>query len=110
VPAIKQQSIDVLAALTRMNPQQITDIHIPSAWEGKGNYFYHCARCAFVNPLDVTAPIWRWEWLDQNLSACPTHSDEFQALQSRRVLACRNFNELLQLVIRHERELRNEIR
>lgn len=58
---IKQRSVDALAALTRMDPQQITDIHLPLAWEGKRNYFYYCVRCAFVNSLDVTAPIWRWE-------------------------------------------------
>jgi hypothetical protein len=40
MPAIKQRSVDALAALTRMSPQQISDIHIPSAWEGKRNYFY----------------------------------------------------------------------
>ena len=62
-----------------------------------------------LNPLDVAAPIWRWEWLDQNLSACPTHGDdEFRTLPNGRVLACRNFDQLLKLVSRHEQKLRNE--
>ena len=107
--ALRKRSVDVFAALTRMSPQRITDMHVPSAWEGKRKHFCYCARCMFLNPMDVTVPIWRWEWLDRNLSGCATHGDAFQTLSCGRVLACRNFGQLFQIVCRQERELRNEI-
>ena len=89
--------------------QGISDIHIPSPWKGRRKHFCWCARCVFLNPLDVTAPIWRWDWLDRNLSACPIHGDAFRALSSGRVLARGNFDQLLLLVSRQEQKLHNEI-
>ncbi|MDM0118076.1 hypothetical protein QTI66_39065 [Variovorax sp. J22R133] len=59
-----------------------------------------------MNPLDVAAPIWRREWLDQNLTACTVHGDKFQRLSAGRVLACTNLDKLLALVSRNEREIR----
>lgn len=109
MPALQKHAIDELAALTRMSRKQTKDIRAAPGWTGKRKHFCYCARCVFLNPLDVTAPIWRWEWLDPNLSACPTHGDAFRTLSSSRVLACRNFDQLLQLVSRQEQKLRNEI-
>ena len=109
MPALQKRSVDAFAALTRMNPQQIADMHAPSAWEGKTKHFCCCARCVDLNSLDVRAPIGQWEWLDQNQSDCPTSGDAFQTLSSGRTLAYGNFHQLLQTVRRHERELRNEI-
>ena len=106
MPALSNQSIDVLAALTRISMEQIMAIHVPLPSTGKRAHFCYCARCVFLNPLDVTAPIWRWEWLDDTLSACPVHKDEFTTLPCSRVHACGNLTQLLQLVSRHERELR----
>lgn len=109
MPALKKRSVDALAMLTRMSSKRIAEIRAAPNWTGRRNRFCYCARCVFLNPLDVTAPIWRWEWLDPNLSACPTHGEAFRTLSSGRILACRNFDQLLQLVSKHERKLRNEI-
>ena len=106
MPALRSQSIDVLGALTRISRERIMAIHVPLPLTSKRTHFCYCARCVFLNPLDVTEPIWRWEWLDPNLSACPQHSEEFATVPSSRVLACGNLAQLLQLVSRHERDLR----
>ena len=109
IPALQTQSVNTLAALMRMSRERIT--HVPAAptWTGKRNHFCYCAQCVFLNPLDVTAPIWRRDWLDQNLSACPMHGVNFRTVSSARVIACKNLNELIQLVSRQERNLRNQI-
>lgn len=109
MPTLQKRSADALAVLTRMSRKQIQAIRAAPAWSGQRKHFCYCARCVFLNPLDVTAPIWRREWLEQNLSACPTHGDEYRTITSGRLLACRNLDQLLQLVSRQERNLRNEI-
>ncbi len=45
--------------------------------------------------------------LDPSLSACPRHGDEFRTLHSGSVFACKNMDQLLALVSRQERNLRN---
>lgn len=106
MPALEDQAADVLAALTRISREQIMLIHAPLPSTSKRTRFCYCARCVFLNPLDVAAPIWRWEWLDETLSACPVHDAEFTTLPSGRVLACGNLTHLMQLVSRNERYLR----
>ena len=108
MPALQKRSVDALAVLTRMSRKRIMDIGAAPTETGRRNLFCYCARCVFLHPLDVTAPIWRREWLDPNLSACPTHGEDFRTLSSSRIRACRNFDQLLQLVSKHERKLRNE--
>jgi len=103
---LKPQVVGRLAALTRISAERILDIPVAPHWEGPRSHYCYCARCVFLNPLDVAAPIWRREWLDQNMSACPTHGDEFQTLRASRVLACKNLDMLLVLASRHEHDLR----
>jgi hypothetical protein len=104
--ALSDQSVGALAAITRIGEEQIMAIHAPLPSTSKRAHICYCARCVFLNPSDVTAPIWRWEWLDETLSACSVHDEGFTSLPSGRVLACGNLTHLMQLVSRHERELR----
>jgi hypothetical protein len=107
LPGLPTHTIARLAALTRISVQQISSIPVPPPCKGPRKHFCYCARCVFLNPLDVAAPIWRREWLDRNLSACPTHGDEFKTLRAARVVACENLDKLLALVSRHERSQRS---
>lgn len=93
MPELLPHTAERLAMLTRISTGRIREIRVPPPWEGPRTHFRYCARCVFLNPLDVTAPIWRLEWLDQNLPACPIHKDEFQTLRAARVLACTNFEQ-----------------
>lgn len=108
MPALGEPSASVLAAITRISREQIMAIHAPPQSSHKRSHFCYCARCVFLNPVDVAAPIWRWEWLDETLSTCPLHKDEFTTLPCCRVRACGNLMQLLQLVSRNERDLHHE--
>ena len=98
-PTLSMQSVDVLAAILRISREQIMAIHAPLPSTNKRAHFCYCARCMFLNPLDVAAPIWRWEWLNETLSACSVHNEGFMSLPSGRVLACGNLTQLLRLVM-----------
>ena len=100
------RSIAVLAQLTRISCKRIKGIAVPTTVAHTRTHFRYCPRCAFVNPLDVTAPIWRREWLDPAVVACPTHASAFSTLSPRTAMACENLDQLLKLVSRHE-QLRN---
>jgi TniQ len=106
MPKLQHQMVGRLAALTRISTQAINDIRVPLHWDGPRAHFCYCARCVFLNPLDVTAPIWRREWLDQSQPGCSVHGDEFRTLPASRVLACTNLDELLAVVSRQERDIR----
>jgi hypothetical protein len=93
LPRLPARTIERLAALTRISVQQIKNIPVPPPWKRPRKHFCYCARCVFLNPLDVAAPIWRREWLDQTL-------------RPSRVVSCENLDNLLALVSRHERSQR----
>ena len=56
-PTLSMQSVDVLAAILRISREQIMAIHAPLPSTNKRAHFCYCARCMFLNPLDVAAPI-----------------------------------------------------
>ena len=58
MPPLRSQSVDVLGALTRISRERIMAIHVPLPLTSKRTHFCYCARCVFLNPLDVTEPIW----------------------------------------------------
>jgi hypothetical protein len=96
------RSIAALAQLTRISRKRIKSIAVPAPAVNVQPQFRYCARCAFVNPLDVTAPIWRREWFDPAMPMCPTHVSAFSTLSPRLAMACENLDQLLSLVSRHE--------
>jgi hypothetical protein len=51
MPAIQNHSVDVLAAITRIERERIMEIHVPQISTIKRNDFCYCARCVFLNPL-----------------------------------------------------------
>jgi hypothetical protein len=104
---LPQQSVDCLVALTRISSQQIKHIAVPALQAERESLFRYCPRCVFLNPLDVAAPIWRYEWLDPAVVACPVHAVAFNTLRPRAALACKNLDQLLKLVSRRQQQLRD---
>lgn len=94
--------------LMRMDPKDIQAIPAPPPWTGPRKTLRYCPHCVFVNELDVTAPIWRRDWLDQTLTQCPTDHSTYRTVPSVAALACRNLDQLIALVGCYERVLRND--
>jgi hypothetical protein len=95
-------TLEGLMGLMRMSQEEIQAIRRPPARIGPRRAFYYCPRCIFVNEADVTAPIWRQEWLDQRLTSCQAHGRAFRALKPGRVLACKNLEQLIALASESE--------
>ena len=62
-----------LAWLARLDEETLHQIQTPAAWVIKRHAFPYCAHCLFVNPVDVTAPRWKREWLDPAAVWCDAH-------------------------------------
>lgn len=91
-----------------MDEKDIQAIPTPPPWTGARKTLRYCPRCVFVNDLDVTAPIWRRDWLDQEMTHCPADHSPFRTVPAIAALACRNLDQLITLVGRHERQLRED--
>lgn len=105
--ALPKRSVNVLAALTRLHDKQLQHLAIPALHTESKPLFRYCPRCVFLNPLEVAAPIWRCEWLDPTVVACPAHVIAFNTLHYRAAMACKNLDQLLRLVSRREQQLRD---
>ena len=104
--ALPNQSVDCLVALTRISRRKIEGIAVPGPQADGEPLFRYCPRCVFLNPLDVAAPIWRREWLDPAVPACPVHAIALNALRPPAAMACQTLDQPLRLVSRRELQLR----
>ena len=105
---LSSETLRRLSALMRMDEKDIQAIPAPPHWIGSRKTLRYCPRCVFVNEEDVTAPIWRREWLDQELTHCSADHSPFRSVPAIAALACRNLDQLIALVGRYERLLRAE--
>ena len=103
------EALTRLSSLMRMNRDDIGAIAVPPAVAGVRKSLWYCPRCVFVNVVDVTAPIWRRDWFDPEMTHCPADGWAFRAIPSGAALACRNLDQLIALVGRYERRLRDEV-
>ena len=63
-----------LARLCRMPSDEIRRLQPKEAGNLCTRFFY-CHKCLYLNPIDVTAPYWKAQWLFESLSPCPRHPD-----------------------------------
>lgn len=62
----------------------------------------YCARCLFLNPLDVAAPRWKRVWLDPEATACEVHGAPLASIASSSLRRCKNFDQILKVIGRTE--------
>lgn len=104
ISAVSHSTISRLAALARVDPELLRQMQPQRAWPGFRSRLSYCARCLFLNPVDITSPRWLRAWLDGGLNVCQTHDVALRGLPVSSIHACRNFNGLLRLVSRRERD------
>ena len=95
-----------LARLARLNEARLRRIQTPDAWMVERRSLAYCAHCLFVNPIDVTAPRWKREWLDPKATQCQVHGSLLAVVAPGRVRHCKNFDHTLKVIGRIEHERR----
>ena len=72
LPRPRRDDIDRLAKLCRIEPATL--LRLDHAYpEDPGATFLYCHTCLFLNPLDVTAPYWKAQWLRGAALPCQKH-------------------------------------
>lgn len=66
----------------------------------------YCRACLFLNPLDVTSPCWKQEWLAPSARCCAIHAQPLTRLSITSLRTCGNFDMLLRVISRRERHRR----
>jgi hypothetical protein len=93
-----------LARLARLEERKLREIQTPAAWAAPRRRHAYCARCLFVNPVDVTAPRWKRVWLNLEVTCCDVHGKPLASIESSRLRRCKNFDQTLRVVGRLELE------
>lgn len=102
-------TIDRLARLARVDPESLYAMQGPAGPEQSTQLAY-CPSCLFLNPLDITAPCWRQEWFAAPSSGCAIHAQPWSNLSITSLRECDNFDKLLRVISRHERQRRAQRR
>ena len=104
VSSFADATLDKLAALARLNVAELKALQWPlvatPAQRGR-RQLACCPSCLFLNPLDVTAPCWKREWLVSVMSTCPIHLRPMQNVSSLSLRKCGNFDHVLKAVSGH---------
>lgn len=91
-----------LAVLARLNTADLAALQRPHEGAEFRRQLAYCPTCVFLNPIDVTAPCWRREWLDPAATCCRVHAWPLQGISTPCVQACGNFDGLLKAISRLE--------
>jgi hypothetical protein len=101
ISSFADATLDKLAALARLNVAELKALQWPlvaTPTHGGRRQLVYCPSCLFVNPLDVTAPCWKREWLVSVMSTCPIHLGPMQKVSSLSLRKCGNFDQVLKAV------------
>jgi len=97
-PLVPDSTVSQLARLARLDEGRLHEIQTPTVWAASRRAQGYCARCLFVNPVDVTAPRWKREWLDPQATSCDVHGTPLSFIASSTLRSCRNFDQTLKVV------------
>ncbi len=106
VGRIGQATIKRLTALARVDAAALDAMQEWRPVSTQQPHLAYCQSCLFLNPLDVTSPIWRREWLDSKTTACDIHDGPLKQLPITSLRQCDNFDHLLRVISRRERKRR----
>lgn len=106
VSRLGEAAVGRLARLARVDPASLDAMQGPPAWSGQAPRLAYCPSCLFLNPLDVTSPCWKREWLVPCASGCAIHARPLSRMSMTSLRTCDNFDKLLRLVSRRERHRR----
>lgn len=99
-------TIDRLSKLARVDPTSLDAMQGLPAGPRPSTQLAYCPSCLFLNPLDVTSPCWKHEWLAPSASGCDVHAQPLTRLSITALRTCDNFDKLLRLISRRERRRR----
>ena len=106
VTQIGGATIEKLAALAHVDAAVLDEMQLPQATWVQPRQLFYCQVCIFLNPLDVTSPCWKLEWLDPSATGCAIHALPLRRLSISSLRSCGNFDKLLRLISSRERERR----
>ena len=99
-----------LATLARVDVGRLAAIEPPSAWVRDPDRLPYCFACLMLNPMDVSAPRWKHEWLAPGTEWCRLHMQPLQSISALPVRRAQHFGQLLAAVRRHHYAKRRSAR
>ena len=105
LPAPGERSAERLAALCRMEPEDLARM-LPSTREN-GRRFPYCFGCLILNPQDVTAPYWKADWLAAKAPGCTVHPQRGSWVTVETLRRQRNLRQLVQYISCRQRTARH---
>jgi hypothetical protein len=93
-----------LARLARIDPAILDAMQRSPAVPVQSSQLAYCPSCLFLNPLDVTSPCWKQESLAPSASGCAVHIRPLAQLSIGSLRGYDNFDQLLRLISRRERQ------
>jgi hypothetical protein len=96
------RTLDALTDLARIDLSRLRTLETPADWADATRAAY-CPRCVFLNPVDVTQPFWKREWLDPAVTTCGLHQRRLLTIAARTVRSAANMTRLIKAVGNYER-------
>lgn len=109
LPVVAVPTVRQLARLARLDEGRLEEIQTPVGEATSWRIQFYCARCLFLNPLDVAATRWKRVWLDPEVTACEVHGTPLVSIASSSPRRCKNFDQILKVIGRIELQRAREL-
>lgn len=102
-PPMNEQALCRLACLTHVGIQRLEALQTPTAWVSDRDQLPYCFECLLLNPVDVSSPRWKRDWLDPRTAVCQVPGHRMNTLAPCRLRICRNLTAVLWEVRKRQR-------
>ncbi|CAN7343533.1 TniQ family protein [Variovorax sp. LjRoot178] len=109
LPVVADPTIRQLARLARLEEDRLQEIQTTTSEATNWRIQFYCARCLFLNPVDVAAPRWKRVWLDPEVTVCEVHGTPLVSVASSALHRCKNFDQTLKIIGRIELKRTSEL-
>ena len=97
-PPIDEQALRRLALLTHVGIPRQEALQTPMAWVSDRDRLPYCFECLVLNPVDVSSPRWKRDWLDPHTSVCHVHGHRLNTLPASTLRIYRNLTAVLHAI------------
>jgi hypothetical protein len=103
-PPLDAATIACLSVVGRVDAMRLQEMQTPAEWMETRCQMPYCFTCLTLNHADISASLWRKEWLHPEARCCSVHNREFDAIPAGVLRSAANFHGLMHAISIHRKK------
>ena len=103
-PRLDQPAFGCLSVVGRVDVTRLQEVRTPAEWMEPRRQMPYCYACLALNHADISASLWRKEWLCPGAEYCSVHNRELDVMPAGILRSAPNFRGLMHAVSVHRKK------